>query len=454
MDNNEEIIAQHLAKANEANGAFVEFANWILKICGIEYASDTVATLIMIILSTLMSVAIYYVARFIFIRVVGSIVRKTTVKWDDYLLNDKVLGRAAYIPSISAMTAFGLAMETDCWLHTLYMRCVYLYMTLMWGRLVLALVDSVFDLIANKYPKVESLKSIKQLATYIIFILMVIIMIAIVIDKSPTSLLAGLGASAAIMSLVFKETIQSLVSGIQLSANNMVAVGDWIVVPKAQANGVVTEMNLNTVKIRNWDNTITTVPPSTLLSDSFTNWKGMKESSGRRINRSICIDMDTVRFITPDEEQKFAQMPELQDFFERRGKGEVGTQDQPTNLTLFREYLYNYLLQDQQIYNPNTNIRTQLMVRYLQPTQYGMPVEVYCFSKTQVWAEYEVIISRIMDHTIAALQTFDLRPYQVASSKSGAVEAFEQLRAAGTEPMVLDQRPATDKPEPEGGAKA
>ena len=265
------------------HGAFVDFANWILHACGVDNASGMVSTLIMIVISSIISIGIFYMSKFIFLRVVGSIVKRTKVEWDDYLLNTKVLTRAAYIPSISSLTAFMLAMKTgdDNLLYIVYGRFVYLYMTLMWGRFVLAIIDSLFDFIAFKYPKVQSLKSIKQLSSYVIFILMVIIMISVIINKNPSTLLAGLGASAAIMSLVFKETIQSLVSGIQLSANNMVAVGDWIVVPKASANGVVIEMNLNTVKIRNWDNTITTVPPSTLLSDSFTNWKGMSESAGR-----------------------------------------------------------------------------------------------------------------------------------------------------------------------------
>lgn len=444
MEEKQELVNK-LAQAQEAHGFFIDIAKRLLSLMGVDHTSDLVATLIMIALSALMSLAIFYLSKFIFIKVVGTIVKRTTVTWDDYLLNNKVLTRAAYVPSISSLMGFGLAMHTDNWLHSLYMHFVYLYMTFMWGRLILALVDSTFDLISSKYPKAQSLKSIKQLITYVIFILMVIIMIAIVIDKNPTALLTGLGASAAIMSLVFKETIQSLVSGIQLSANSMVAVGDWIVVPKASANGVVTEMNLNTVKIRNWDNTITTVPPSTLLSDAFTNWKGMSESAGRRLNRSVCVDMDTVRFVSPDEEAHFAQMPELYYFFERRRKDESGYQDPLTNLTLFREYMVAYLTRNPDILDPNPATRTQLMVRFLQPTQYGMPVELYCFTRTQVWAEHEAVISRLMEHMIAAMGEFGLRAYQVASSKAGKPE---QLSAP-----VSASISALDEHKPEGGAK-
>lgn len=449
----EKNLAAKLVTGQDTNGVLIDMANWILKTCGVADASETVSTLIMIVISTVISVAIFYVAKFLFVKVVGGIVARSKTKWDDLLLNSKVLGRAAYIPSISSLTAFGLAMHTDNWLNVFYMRFVYLYMTLMWGRLVLSIIDAIFDLVAAKYPKVQSLKSLKQLVNYIIFAMMVIIMIAVIIDKSPAALLTGLGASAAIMSLVFKETIQSLVSGIQLSANDMVAVGDWIVVPKASANGVVIEMNLNTVKIRNWDNTITTVPPSTLLSDSFTNWKGMSESAGRRLNRSICIDMDTVRFVNPDEEKHFAQMPELYYFFERRKNDETGYLDPLTNLTLFREYIYAYLMRNPAIHDPDDSIRMKLMVRYLQPTQYGMPVELYCFTKTKVWPEHEAIIAQLMDHMIASLSVFGLRPYQVASSKGGQKEGLSEPVKASM--LAIEGRSGIeDGARPDGGAGA
>lgn len=420
----------------EAQGAFIDVARWLLELCGVGGASDIVATLIMVVLSTLISISFFWIAKFVLFGLVKRLVTRTRSDWDDYIFCDRVLLRAAYLPSIFSMVAFGLAMHTDNWLNTLYMKVVYLYMAFSVGRFVLALVDSTFDLISTRYPKVQSLKSIKQLIAYVIFALIAIIMVSVVIGRNPSTLIAGLGASAAIMSLVFKETIQSLVSGIQLSANNMVSVGDWIVVPKAGADGTVIEMNLNTVKIRNWNNTITTVPPSTLLSDSFTNWKGMEMSKGRRITRSILVDMSSVRFISDDEAAPFRSMPELYYYFQARQEGGEGMQDQLTNLTLYRQYLSAYILRDPQIQDPGV---MTCMVRYLQPTQYGLPIELYCFTKTKVWVEHERIISQLVDHMLASLTMFGLRAYQVASGSTGSeamagagqTVAIRELAAAG-----------------------
>lgn len=404
------------------SGLFVELAEDILRLFGVNSTSSELATVIMIVISTVVSVSFFWITKAILFRVVKPIIQRTSIEWDDIVFNDTVLRRASYLPSIISMMAFGLAMHTDNWIQTLYMKVVYLYMTFSIGRFVIAIVNTSFDLLTHNYPKVKSLKSIKQLIIYIVFALMAIVMVSIIINKSPSVLLAGLGASAAIMSLVFKETIQSLVSGIQLSANDMVSVGDWIVVPKANANGVVIEMGLNTVKIRNWDNTITTVPPSTLMSDSFTNWRGMAESAGRRIARSILVDMTTVHFMTDKDAERFKSMPELYDFFQLRDSGVEETRDELTNLTLFRRYIEGFLMRSPLIQNPDDTTGMKVMVRYLQPTQYGLPVEMYCFTKTKDWIKHEKVISDLVDHMMASLSTFGLRPYQVASAQNGEVE--------------------------------
>ena len=424
-------ISGHMIQGQESHGVFIDFARWILRLCGIDNTSEIVATLIMIMLSAAFSVLLYWVAKSILFRVVKKIVERTPSKWDDCVFNDTVLKRASYLPSIFSMMAFGIAMQTDNWLNILYMKVVYLYMTFCIGRFISALLDSLFDLITTTYPKARSLKSIKQLITYVIVAMMIIVMVSVVIGRSPVALLTGLGASAAVMSLVFKETIQSLVSGIQLSANSMVEVGDWIVVPKANANGVVTEITLNTVKIRNWDNTITTVPPSTLMSDAFTNWKGMSEGAGRRLTRSIMIDMGTVRFLSAEELRSYEGMSGLSQYFSRRKEGEA---EAATNLTLFREYMVDYLLNNPAVCAPDNATGMKVMVRYLQPTQYGLPVEMYCFTKTKEWVGHEAIISQLVDHMVAVLGTFGLKAYQVANSENakgdGAPSRIEAPKAA------------------------
>jgi miniconductance mechanosensitive channel len=213
------------------------------------------------------------------------------------------------------------------------------------------------------------------------------------------NILTGLGASAAILMLVFKDTIMGLVAGVQLSANNMLRPGDWITMPKYGADGTVIEVTLTTVKVQNWDNTITTIPPYALVSDSFQNWRGMRESGGRRIKRSLNIDMTTVHFCTPQQLKNFEKRGWLEGF-ERTGKEEV-------NLHVFRHYLERYLR-----HHPRVNTSLTLMVRQLQPTPQGLPIELYFFSANKDWIPYERLQAEVFDHVLAVLPQFGLKVFQ------------------------------------------
>ena len=226
-----------------------------------------------------------------------------------------------------------------------------------------------------------------------------IIVISIFFDKDPSNLLAGLGASAAILMLVFKDSILGLVAGIQLSANDMLRPGDWITGPKYGADGDVIEVTLTTVKVRNWDKTITTVPPYALVNDSFQNWRGMFDIGGRRVKRSINIDMHTVRFCTAQEMEKFRNEPWMEGF-QATGKEEV-------NLYIFRHYVEYYLRN-----HPKVSQEMTLLVRQLQPTAQGMPIELYFFSADTAWANYEFLQAEVFDHLLAMLHTFDLKIFQ------------------------------------------
>lgn len=440
---------------------FVRSAHWLLRMCGIDGASDILATLVMVVIAAILSFAIYLTFKELLIQTVWRIVLRTKNKKDDRLLSKDVLRRIALVLCIIPLLAFGRAMPADNWLSTFYMKFVYIYMAWSLGLLLNELVDAIFDLT----DKTQSLGGLRRIIKYAIYIVIVVILLAVLLDKNPVKLVAGLGASAAIISLVFKDTIQSLVAGIHLLTNNMVKYGDWIVVPKAHANGKVIAMDLNTVKIRNWDNTITTVPPSTLLSDSFTSWEGMRNGSGRRISRSLCIDMASVRFMSEDELANYKEeFPELHIFFE------FHDEDGPrvTNLTLFRHYMYQYLLNDNQIQleycktdaeddEENSGVemteeekkkeeeRTKreketemrVMVRYLQPTQYGLPVELYCFTKTKKWEAHEDVIAELTEHMLGVMQRFDLRPYQVVN---GNVEKTAQPRTSGAQTVFPSMR--------------
>jgi miniconductance mechanosensitive channel len=226
-----------------------------------------------------------------------------------------------------------------------------------------------------------------------------IIIISTIIDKNPVAILTGLGAGTAILMLVFQDTIKGLVAGIQLMANDMLRPGDWITVPKYGADGDVMEVTLTTVKVRNWDKTIVTVPPYALVNDSFQNWRGMFDIGGRRVKRSINIDMHTVRFCTEAEMEKFRQEPWMEGF--------KATGEKEVNLYIFRYYIEYYLR-----HNPKVSQDLTMLVRQLQPTAQGMPIELYFFSADTDWASYESLQGEVFDHVLAMLQHFDLKVFQ------------------------------------------
>lgn len=228
----------------------------------------------------------------------------------------------------------------------------------------------------------------------------IIIIISILIDKNAGSILAGLGASAAILMLIFKDSILGLVAGVQLSANDMLRPGDWITMSKYGADGTVIEVSLTTVKVQNFDKTITTIPPYILVSDSFQNWRGMQESKGRRIKRSINIDLTSIRFYTPDELERIEKAGLLEGI-------EYDKEKPVVNLYLLRQYILNYLKNHKRIHKTYA-----LLVRQMQPTPEGLPLEIYCFTDTPVWPEYEAIQSEIFDYILAIIPMFGLRVYQ------------------------------------------
>jgi miniconductance mechanosensitive channel len=240
------------------------------------------------------------------------------------------------------------------------------------------------------------------------------------IGRSPLYLLGGLGAFSAVLLLIFKDPILGLVGGIQISANDMVRPGDWIVMNKSGADGVVTDISLTTVKVQNWDKTITTIPTYSLVSESFVNWRGMEESGGRRIKRSINIDMNSVKFASPEQLRKLKKIKLVRNYLDKTEKelkayNEKNNIDdevlvngrRQTNLGIFRAYVAEYLKN-----NPNINQDMTFLVRQLQPGESGIPIEIYVFSKVQEWGKYEDIQSDIFDHLLATIPEFGLQVFQ------------------------------------------
>ena len=289
----------------------------------------------------------------------------------------------------------------------------------------LRFINASLNLIHEIYSKKESLKNkplkgFIQIIQVITFFIGMILIVSVAIDKSPVSLFAGLGASAAILMLVFKDTILGFVAGIQLSANNMLRAGDWITMNKYGADGTVIEVTLNAVKVRNFDNTITTIPPYALVSDAFQNWRGMQESFGRRVKRSINIDMNSVCFCTPEMLEKFRKIALLTDYIDNK-EDELHRYNEEhhidssvlvngrrqTNLGVFRAYLQRYLSN-----LPTVSKELTCMVRHLQPTEKGIPIELYFFSANKDWIIYEGVQADVFDHVLAVIPEFGLNVFQ------------------------------------------
>ena len=273
--------------------------------------------------------------------------------------------------------------------------------------------------------KNHPMKGFVQVLQVLLFFVAAIIAISILIDKSPATLFAGLGASAAVLMLVFKDSILGFVAGVQLSANEMLRIGDWIALPNGSANGIVKEITLNTVKIQNWDNTISTIPPYTLVNGSFQNWRGMRESGGRRVKRSINIDMNSVKFCTPEMLDKYRKIRLLKDYVEHTeavieeynkehhiDNSILVNGRRQTNLGVFRAYLTAYLKS-----LPDVNQELVCMVRQLQPTDHGIPMELYFFCAIKDWIPYEGVQADVFDHVLAIIPEFDLQVFQSPSGR-------------------------------------
>lgn len=361
------------------------------------------------------------ICRHVILTVVARLVKKTKATWDDVVFDRKVMVHISrLVAPIILYILLPLAI-TNLGLLSFVQRICMIYIIAIFLRFISSLLTAIFNVYSEREQfRDRPLKGLLQTIQVILFFVGGIVIVSILIDKSPMVLLTGLGASAAVLMLVFKDSIMGFVSGIQLSANNMLRVGDWIEMPKYGADGSVIEVTLNTVKVRNWDNTITTIPPYALVSDSFQNWRGMQESGGRRVKRSINIDMNSVKFCTPEMLAKYRKIRILKDYVEDTEKvienynEEHGIDNsvlvngrRQTNLGVFRAYLTNYLKN-----LPAVNQNLTCMVRQLQPTDKGIPLELYFFSAIKDWVPYEGVQADVFDHVLAVIPEFDLHVFQ------------------------------------------
>lgn len=358
----------------------------------------------------------------VLLKALKSITKRTKSQWDDILLEKKVFYRLAHlVPAIVAHSLIGVVLKDYDTALSVARAIINIYMILM----VLLSIDSFLDSVLNIYrtlpiSKDRPIKGYLQVVKIIVYFTAIILILSILLDKKPNALFAGLGALAAVLMLVFKDTILGFTASIQLTANDMVKIGDWISMPSHGADGDVIEVTLNTVKVQNWDKTISTIPTYALVSESFSNWRGMEQSGGRRIKRHINIDMKSVKFCTSEMIQKFRKIQYLKEYIEKKEQeileyNKVNNIDDSvavngrrmTNFGTFRYYLEEYLGN-----NPKIHKGMTFLVRQLQPTEKGIPIEIYVFSNDQAWANYEKIQADIFDHILAVIPEFELRVFQ------------------------------------------
>ena len=364
------------------------------------------------------SVLIWFISRLILLEIMHKVAIRSKTEWDDYLMKNKVFkGLAMVVPLIFMEYFLSIVFfhYTDVLNYTHKIAAVMIVLVSI--VIVNRFFNGVGDIImSHKAYHDKPIKSYVQVMKIIFTGILIIAILSILTNKSPLFFLTSLGAVSAILLLVFRDTILGFVGSIQLASNDMIRIGDWVTMEKYGADGDVTEINLTTVKVRNFDNTITTIPTYSFISDSFRNWRGMQESDGRRVKRAIHISMDSVGFASQELIAKLKKVGILSDFIERRQKeiddynrthgltdeGMLNKRRQ-TNLGLFRRYIEYYLKN-----NKHINSEMTLMVRQLTPTEKGVPLEVYCFTHTKEWEQYEIIIADIFDHLFAIVKEFEL----------------------------------------------
>ena len=367
-----------------------------------ETSSVYLTDAMLVIFTLLLSWLSFVVCHRLVVPITVKITSKTDVEWDDVLLNERTLRKACLIVPAIVVSMFipNIFVRMPDMMELLE-RLTGIYITVMSTRLAIEVINSLKMLDSDvQSAHHQYLHTFCGVLKIVVVFLSVIVIVSIFINRNPLTLLAGLGATSAILMLVFKDTISGLVAGVRLTSNDMLHKGDWITVEKAGVNGTVEEITLTTVKVRNFDNTIVTITPQTLVDDSFQNWKPMQEGDGRRVMRRIYIDFRSIRLVTPELRQSLISR---QYFSEEEIPTEV-------NLTLFRHWADSYLAS-----HPLVNSDMTHMVRQLEATQQGLPVEFYFFLKEKEWKTWENQKDEILERLYAAMQDFDLSIYQLGT---------------------------------------
>tara|TARA_Y100000748_G_scaffold242794_1_gene207000 strand:+ start:1771 stop:2982 length:1212 start_codon:yes stop_codon:yes gene_type:complete len=381
-----------------------------------ELVSQGLATLIIIASITLVVIVINFITKKIILSFFKRIAKSTSSSFDDLLIKNKVPGLLSYIPSLFFLF----------WIIPTYSNTLYLLIEAFTVILFILTVRAILNTVKDYFKSSDSLKHIPvdsyiQVIMIFIWFVGIILILSVLTGREVGTFLASLGALSAIIILVFRDTILGFVSSIQITVNDTVRIGDWITMKGSNADGNVIEVNLSTVKVQNFDNTITTIPTYKLVSDSFINWRGMSESDGRRIKRSLLIKPSSIKFLNDEEIESLKKIHLLSDYIKKIHK-EIKSYNSSnqvdksmlingrnlTNLGIFREYIQRYLKE-----HPDTNDNLTMMCRQLQPTAQGIPIQIYAFSKDKEWTKYEALTSDIFDHLLSSVKYFNLECFEL-----------------------------------------
>ncbi len=403
-----------------------------------------------------------FIAKRFILQLVKSVITRSRFEWDDVMLKTGVFTRLSHIAPALVINTFGpVVLGGSPVVLAGVEGAVSIYLICIWLGVLYALLNAIQQIIEQReQTKGVPIKGFMQAVKLVATVVALIFILATLLDKSPLYLFSGLGAITAVLLLVFKDAILGFVAGIQISTNNMVQVGDWIEMPKAGADGDVIDVSLTTVKVQNWDKTITTIPTYSLISDSFKNWRGMKDAGGRRIKRSIYFDVTSIHFADEGELERWAKIAHVREHLEEKRQaiasdneklGEqanvLGNGRRLTNMGTFRAYCVSYLKS-----HPHIHQEMTLLVRQMQPTEHGLPLQIYAFVNDTNWGFYEGVQSDIFDHLLAVAKVFDLRVYQQPSG-ADVIAGVDQLRrnpavgAAGADQAAEDLPDEREKPE-------
>ncbi len=381
-----------------------------------EVVSQGLATLIIVASISLVVIVINFITKKIILSFFKRIAKSTSSSFDDLLIKNKVPGLLSYIPSLFFLF----------WIIPTYSNTLYLLIEAFTVILFILTVRAILNTVKDYFKSSDSLKHIPvdsyiQVIMIFIWFVGIILILSVLTGREVGTFLASLGALSAIIILVFRDTILGFVSSIQITVNDTVRIGDWITMKGSNADGNVIEVNLSTVKVQNFDNTITTIPTYKLVSDSFINWRGMSESDGRRIKRSLLIKPSSIKFLNDEEIESLKKIHLLSDYIKKIHK-EIKSYNSSnqvdksmlingrnlTNLGIFREYIQRYLKE-----HPDTNDNLTMMCRQLQPTAQGIPIQIYAFSKDKEWTKYEALTSDIFDHLLSSVKYFNLECFEL-----------------------------------------